>query len=122
MLRKKLLAHLGLLVVGFVFGAVVSITLLQGVLRDLDAMKADADATNWEIRDLNAAVSAIERQSAEPAGAPTSGAGDGRLAALSSSLDALGARASVREDRLTAEALSKCRALVPALREELGAG
>ncbi len=44
MLRKKLLARLGLLVVGFVTGAVVSIALLQGVLRDLDRMNADASS------------------------------------------------------------------------------
>jgi signal transduction histidine kinase len=40
MLRKKLLARLGLLVVGFVTGAVVSILLLQTVLRDLDDIQA----------------------------------------------------------------------------------
>jgi signal transduction histidine kinase len=61
MLRQKLLARLGLLVVGFVSGAVVSIVLLQGVLRDLDAVKADAAAMIDGVQDLNAQLSAFER-------------------------------------------------------------
>lgn len=42
MLRRKLLTRLGVLVLGFVLGAVVSIVLLQGVLQDLDGINAKA--------------------------------------------------------------------------------
>lgn len=63
MLQRKLLARLGLLMVGFVVGAVVSITLLQGVLRDLDAMNAEAAAVTDAGQDLGLAVSLIEADS-----------------------------------------------------------
>lgn len=54
MLRNKLLTRLGLLVVMFVTGAVVSIVLLQGVLKDLDHMREEALTTR--VQDLRAAV------------------------------------------------------------------
>lgn len=63
MLRKKLLARLGLLVVGFVAGAVVSIVLLQGVLRDLDQMNSDAAALIDGVQDLSTAIAAVEDES-----------------------------------------------------------
>lgn len=56
MLRKKLMARLGLLVVGFVAGAVVSIVLLQSVLQDLDALSADAVAMIDGTRELSTEV------------------------------------------------------------------
>lgn len=59
MLRKKLMARLGLLVVGFVAGAVVSIVLLQSVLRDLDALSADAVAMIDGTRELSTEVEGI---------------------------------------------------------------
>jgi hypothetical protein len=63
MLRKKLLTRLGLLVVGFVTGAIVSIVLLQGVLGDLDAMKTDASAMIDGVHNLSAGLSSFERES-----------------------------------------------------------
>jgi HAMP domain-containing protein len=59
MLRKKLMMRLGLLVVGFVAGAVVSIVLLQNVLQDLDALSADAVAMIDGTRNLSSDVEAI---------------------------------------------------------------
>ena len=60
MLRKKLLARLGLLVIGFVAGAVVSIVLLQQVLRDLEVMNSDAEAIIDGVQDRGSALSAFE--------------------------------------------------------------
>lgn len=60
MLRKKLLARLGLLVVGFVAGAVISIILLQGVLHDLDQMNSDAVVLIDGVQELSGSVTALE--------------------------------------------------------------
>ncbi len=60
MLRKKLLAWLGLLVVGFIAGAVISIFLLQNVLRQLDAMNADATAMIDGVQDISTDVATLE--------------------------------------------------------------
>lgn len=62
MLRQKLLARLGLLVVGFVAGAVVSIVLLQNVLQNLDAMKADSEAIIVGVQELGRAFAAVEKE------------------------------------------------------------
>lgn len=70
MLRKKLLARLGLLVVGFVAGAVVSITLLQGVLVDLNHIKADAEAIIDGVQDLGTALTAAEAEAAAARAGP----------------------------------------------------
>lgn len=60
MLRRRLLARLGVLVLGFVLGAVVSIVLLQGVLKDLDAMNADAKAMINGTQSLSLAIASVE--------------------------------------------------------------
>ncbi|MCK6475747.1 MAG: HAMP domain-containing protein [Phycisphaerales bacterium] len=60
-LRKKLLARLGLLVVGFVAGAVIAIVLLQAVLRDLDTMNADAAALIDGVQKLSGEVARLEQ-------------------------------------------------------------
>lgn len=62
MLQRKLLARLGLLVAGFIAGAVVSIALLQGVLRDLDAMNADAAVMIDGLRTVGAEIESIESE------------------------------------------------------------
>ncbi|MGE3108994.1 MAG: HAMP domain-containing protein [Phycisphaerales bacterium] len=73
MLRKKLLARLGLLVVGFIAGAVVSILLLQGVLRDIDRVNGEATAI---LKDVQAMSELIE------GGAPAGKRGADVLACL----------------------------------------
>lgn len=60
MLRRKLLARLGLLVAGFVAGAVVAIVLLQGVLKDLDRIRDESGAAVDEIQHLGDATVEIE--------------------------------------------------------------
>lgn len=67
MLRRRLLARLGVLVLGFVLGAVVSIVLLQGVLKDLDAMNADAQAMINGTQSLSLAIASAESARAEGA-------------------------------------------------------
>lgn len=66
MLRRKLLARLGLLVIGFVTGAAVAIALLQGVLRDLDAINADAEAMFDHVQSAVSAVSDLESAISTP--------------------------------------------------------
>ncbi len=66
MLRNKLIARLGILVVGFVAGAVVAIVLLQGVLRDLDRMTGDAAVMIDGVQDLSAAVADLEADQTAP--------------------------------------------------------
>lgn len=60
MLRRRLLARLGVLVLGFVLGAVVSIVLLQGVLKDLDAINDDAKAMINGTQNLSLAIASAE--------------------------------------------------------------
>lgn len=60
MLRHKLLARLGLPVAGFVAGAVVAILLLQGVLNDLDAIRAESNAAVGQIQLLDEAMTRID--------------------------------------------------------------
>lgn len=52
MLRRKLLARLGMLVLGFVSVAIVSITLLQGVLADLNQLGSQANQLVSQVQDL----------------------------------------------------------------------
>lgn len=67
MLRKRLLARLGVLVLGFVLGAVASIVLLQGVLRDLNTMNDDARAVINGTQNLSLSISTVEAESAAAA-------------------------------------------------------
>lgn len=60
MLRRRLLARLGVLVLGFVLGAVVSIVLLQGVLKDLDAMNEAARSMINGTQSLSLAIASAE--------------------------------------------------------------
>lgn len=52
MLRRKLLARLGVLVLGFVSVAIVSIALLQGILSDLNQMGAQASLLTAKVQDM----------------------------------------------------------------------
>ena len=60
MLQRKLLLRLGLLTVGFVVGAVVAITMLQRVLRDLDTMNAESASVTDAEQALGSAIALIE--------------------------------------------------------------
>lgn len=66
MLRKKLMARLGLLLVGFVAGAVVSIALLQSLLADFDAAAARAERVLTDVQNLGDAFAALEHATREP--------------------------------------------------------
>lgn len=99
MLRQSLLARLGLLVVGFVAGAVVSIALLQSVLRDLDSMKADAGVLLDGVLELSMILSTSESQTQdlEPAGdlqPPTSARDVDRMNAV---LDRIASSSAMQE-------------------------
>ncbi len=99
MLREKFLARLGLLVVGFVAGAVVSIVLLQNVLRDLEAMKTDASTITEGVQGVGRAFAALEAEAT--ASRRDVGEGDAKLRArgdeLTGVLDRLGSHEIVRE-------------------------
>lgn len=88
MLRRKLLMRMGTLILGFVAGAVVAIVLLQGVLRDLDRMTADAALLMDGSVELNDALAAIELQAGLVAsgGAPDAQAVAGDAARVSRAL------------------------------------
>jgi len=60
MLRRKLLARLGLLVIGFVTGAAVAIAMLQDVLHDLDTVNADAEVMFDRVQSTVSAVADLE--------------------------------------------------------------
>lgn len=60
MLRRKLLIRIGLLVVGFVAGAVVAIWLLQDVLRRVDDANNEAVRLVDSTQDISAALTTIE--------------------------------------------------------------
>ncbi len=116
MLRKTLLARLGLLVVGFVAGAVIAITLLQGVLTKIDAMKADASAVIDGVIDLTMAAAAVEAQS--DAAARGQAADPGRieadLARVHSILNTVASHPLIRDVGAGGpEAVGRVRALLP---------
>ena len=60
MLRKRLLIRVGLLVIAFVVGAIVAVTMLQGVIRDVDRVNADAAMLTGGVQELSAAITSIE--------------------------------------------------------------
>lgn len=110
MLRKKLLARLGLLVVGFVAGAVVAIALLQAVLRDLDRMNADASALIDGVQGLGSWIAEAEAAH-----------GEADLAAIEAEVERLGRHPLLQEPGDGAAGLDVVRRNLRALRER-GAG
>lgn len=110
MLRKKLLARLGLLVVGFVAGAVVAIALLQAVLRDLDRMNADASALIDGVQGLGSRIAEAEAAH-----------GEADLAAIEAEVERLGRHPLLQEPGDGAAGLDGVRRHLRALRER-GAG
>ncbi len=122
MLRKKLLARLGLLVIGFVAGAVVSLVLLQGVLRDLEDMKGDASTLVDGVQSLTAAFSAVEAQAeADRRGTERSpGAMSARKAELTTVLDRLATHEIMRGNSSEgAPAMAEVRRLLPVFYQDL---
>ncbi len=105
MLRKKLLTRLGLLLVGFVAGAVVSIMLLQDVLRDLDQMNAHAAILMDGVQELESEIAAIELSTDQGATAHA-----GRLSAV---MDKLAGEPVMSAGGAGAESFQRLAALVP---------
>jgi len=68
MLRRKLLTRLGVLVTGFIIGAVVAIFLLQGVLRGLDDTGSQITSVTERVEQLAAAADALETGLRLPSG------------------------------------------------------
>lgn len=110
MLRKKLLARLGLLVVGFVTGAVVSIALLQGVLRDLDRMNGDASSLIDGVQSIGGVLAAAETRPGGP------GLGVEELEVLGDQLDRLGVHELLKRDGAGGEAFDRLARHVATLR------
>lgn len=71
MLRRKLLARLGVLVLCFVSGAIISIALLQGVLSDLNQLGTEAVALTSGVQDMGDLVVTLSGESAGPTRAET---------------------------------------------------
>ncbi|MCC6676441.1 MAG: HAMP domain-containing protein [Phycisphaerales bacterium] len=111
MLRKKLLARLGLLVVGFVTGAVVSIALLQGVLRDLDRMNADASSLIDGVQALSSRIVEVDGP----------GLTDADLAAMAAEVKQLGSHHLLASHGAGAAAYERLLGHVETLRSAGGA-
>lgn len=60
MLRKKLLARIGLLIIAFVVGAIVAVTMLQRMVGEVDRVNADAAMLMGGVQELNAAITGVE--------------------------------------------------------------
>lgn len=125
MLQKKLMARLGLLVFGFIGGAIVSIVLLQGILRDLDAVNNDTAVMMDGVQNLSTAISSIEAETyaglleRAPASPPTPPAPRGSPE-LDSILENLGTHPVMQEpDGEGAPSYNRIRAMVPALKRGL---
>jgi signal transduction histidine kinase len=116
MLRRRLLFRLGVLVVGFVSGAVVAIILLQSLLSDLDRMTADAAAMIDGVQDLSHEIAAYESDLAAAGQSP-----EARVAAatahsrpINEVLVRLGAHRVMRPGGAGAEAFARISQAVPA--------
>jgi signal transduction histidine kinase len=62
MLRRKLLARIGLLISAFVCGAVVAVVLLQRVVHDIDRVNEDTARLTDSVNELAASITALEAQ------------------------------------------------------------
>src|SRR5690606_17873976 len=60
MLRRKLLMRIGLLVGGFVVGAIIAVVLLQRVVVEVDRVSEEAELLAGGILEINTALAAIE--------------------------------------------------------------
>lgn len=60
MLRSKLFVRIGLLVLGFVAGAVIAIVLLQSSLREIDRVDAEAPRLVGCVIEVGSAITAVE--------------------------------------------------------------
>lgn len=75
MLRSKLFVRIGLLVLGFVAGAVIAIVLLQSSLREIDRVDAEAPRLIARVIEVSSAITAVEAVRLEGDPRP---AGDGQ--------------------------------------------
>lgn len=60
MLRRKLLSRIGLLILGFVSGAVVAIVLLQAVVQDVDRINDQTALLTEAVADLGGAIAGLQ--------------------------------------------------------------
>lgn len=60
MLRRKLLLRIGLLVGGFVIGAIIAVVLLQRVVTEVDRVSDEAELLAGGILEINTSLAAIE--------------------------------------------------------------
>ncbi len=98
MLHRKLLARLGLLVLGFIAGAVVSITLLQNALANLETLNAKTSVMIDGSQRMSAAIGAIEARaaSADPGSSLDARALEAEAGVIRRELDALAVFPSMR--------------------------
>lgn len=119
MLQKKLLARLGLLVFGFISGAIVSIVLLQGILHDLDSVNSNGVVMMEGVQDLGTAITSIEAEmyAAQLGVAMPPGSVPQDRGSLNAILDKIGAHLVMQEPGGEgAASYARIREMLPTLR------
>lgn len=124
MLRRRLLTRVGILIGAFVIGAIVAVSMLQGVLADIDAANSDAALLIDGVQNATSDAIAIERTAAAAPVTPQMLASIHALtAALESTLQQLGKHPAASDPSSDAgKALAHAQALSTALSTRLPDG
>lgn len=121
MLRRRLLSRVGILICAFVIGAIVAVSMLQGVLADIDAANSDAFVLIDGVQNATSDAIAIERTAAS---APVTPQMLASISALTQDLDATLQRlgehpAASNPDSEAGRALASARTLTAAVSAKL---
>ena len=121
MLRRRLLTRMGILICAFVIGAIVAVSMLQGVLAEIDATNSDAATLIDGAQNATSDAIAIERTAAS---APITPQMLASISALTADLDATLARlerhpATSSPGSEAAKALTHARSLTSAIAAKL---
>jgi nitrate/nitrite-specific signal transduction histidine kinase len=112
MLRRKLLARIGLLVLGFVAGAVIAIVLLQDLVRDVDRINGETAGLLDAVSDLITAITTIEAERLSGA-VPSDGVHDDEVRTIDLAMEHFAAHPLTRPGAPAAEAFASIRRLLP---------
>ncbi len=113
MLRRKLLSRIGLLILGFVAGAVVAIVLLQDLVREVDRINGETAGLSDGVSGLISAITAIEadRLSGEPL-PPDAHAEE--LLAIEGAMEHFASHPLMQEGGAAGEPFERIKSLLPA--------
>ncbi|MCX5690146.1 MAG: hypothetical protein NTV94_10260, partial [Planctomycetota bacterium] len=121
MLRRRLLSRVGILICAFVIGAIVAVSMLQGVLADIDAANNDAIVLIDGVQNATSDALAIERTAASaPVTLPMLDSISALSRDLVATLDRLGEHPATSDPASEAgQALANARALTAAISKQL---